>query len=282
MQDDLIGRADGLSDDNRRLRTELDAAQARIGGQEQAVELLAPGFVQGRLKGQRVVVISTPDAPARLLDGLLPLLAQSGAEFGGAVRLSPALLDPASSQRIDDLVAQVAVPGAPLPQGEPVEQAVTQLAQVLVRPPDDTAAPATRRVLAAYRSEELLEVTNDVGAPGTLAVVLAGGPTSTSTPGPSAAPGSPAAVLTLAAALDARGRGVVVAGTDQAAASGGVVQLLRADAAASDRVSTVDAADTPTGRLAVLLALQEQATGGAGAYGTAAGADAPLPVPAAP
>ena len=47
----------------------------------------------------------------------------------------------------------------------------------------------------------------------------------------------------------------------------------------TEAVSSVDGADRPPGRLAVVAALREQAAGGAGQYGTGPGNEGPLYVP---
>lgn len=280
--DDLNGRVGRLSGDKRLLEGQLRTSRGRVADEEQAVRTLAPSVVAGRLAGQRVVLVSTPDAPAGMRDDLVPLLTQAGAEIGASVRLRPALLDPASAPLLDDLVARVAVPGVELPQGSPVDRAVAQVAQVLVRPAGTAASTrgTARRVLAAYQGEDLVEVDGDPDSAGSVAVLLTGDP-------PPAALGAAAdasaaatdSVLGLARALDARSAGVVVAGTGLSAEERGTVRVLRDDNGVSERISSVDAADTPTGRLAVVLALQEQAAGRAGAYGSGPGADAPLPQP---
>lgn len=280
---DLNRRVADLTGDKRGLESDLRSAEQRTADQEQAVRLLAPVVASGRLDGQRVVLVSTPDAPARLREDLLPLLNEAGAELGASVRLQPALLAPASNQLLEDLVARVAVAGADLPEGEPVDRAVAQLAQVLVRRPG-VAAPSgdtIRRVLSAYQGEDLLTVQGSTDPPGTLAIVFTGPPPSTppTVETGEAAAAAARAVVGLARALDSRGSGAVVAGPIAAADDRGTLQVLRDDNAASDRVSSVDSADTPSGRLALVLALQEQVAGGSGAYGSGRGADAPVPQP---
>jgi hypothetical protein len=280
---DLNRRVAGLTSDKRGLEADLRSAQRRTSSEEAAVQAVTPVVAAGRLAGTRVVLVSTPDAPAGLRDDLVPLLKGAGAQVGAAVRLRPALLDPASGALLDDLVAREAVPGLDLPSGQPAARAVTQLAQVLVRAPGAPALPAqtARRVLAAYAGEDLVDVDGPVDQPGSLVVVLGGDPPSTPASGAAsdAATTRDKVLLALARALDARGSGTVVAGTSGAASPGGLVAVVRGDNGVADRVSTVDGSDTPTGRLAVVLALQQQARGAAGAYGSGSGAQAPLPSP---
>ena len=71
-------------------------------------------------------------------------------------------------------------------------------------------------------------------------------------------------MLALAAALDARGGGAVVAGPAGSADERGTVAALAADEALAAEVSSVDNADRGTGRVSLVLALAEQRRGGAG------------------
>ena len=276
--DDLEDRVRALSGDKAALEGRLAAAREQTQAQEQATASLSPVVTAGRLTGQRVVVLSTPDAPGRLREELLPVLRAAGARVTGSVRLRPALLDQANRQQLDDLVAQVAVPGADLPEGEPLDRAVAQLAQVLVSSAAAPDADVTGRVLGAYAGQGLVDVEGDV-APATLAVLLTGDTRADVAEQDGEA--RDRALLGLVRGLDLGSSGAVVAGLPGSAGEDGLLGALRADGAMTDRVSSVDAADTPTGRLAVVLALQEQRGGGSGAYGYGPGSDAALPAVAA-
>jgi hypothetical protein len=70
---------------------------------------------------------------------------------------------------------------------------------------------------------------------------------------------------------------VLLAGRDGSAGETGTVGAVRGDATRRSSVSTVDDTQTSTGRLAAVLGLVEQNGGGVGQYGTAAGAQAPIP-----
>lgn len=272
---DLISDKRGLEGDVRGLRD-------RLAAEERAAQLLGPAIVDGRLEGERVVLVSTPDAPAGLREALLPLLAQSGATLGAQVRLRPGLLAPDSAALLDGLVAQAAVPGQTVPDGVPVDRAMVQLSQVLVRQ-SGVAAPAAatiQRVLAAYEGEDLIDVEGAAETPGSIAVLLTSGPAAGAAA--EAAAEQSRALLVLARQLDARSRGMVVAGPLAATQDNGLLRALRDDAGLSDRLGSVDGADGPTGRNGVVLALEEQVAGGSGSYGTGPGAEAPVPEPASP
>ena len=71
-----------------------------------------------------------------------------------------------------------------------------------------------------------------------------------------------------------------MAGPGRSAAEGGPVAALRGDGSLAREVSSVDNADRGTGRVAVVLALSQEAAGRAGQYGAGGGASGPLPTPA--
>ena len=83
----------------------------------------------------------------------------------------------------------------------------------------------------------------------------------------------------LAAQLDLAGAGAVLAGADGSADATGAVGVARADPQVAGRLSTVDDVQSGSGRVAAVLALQEQLDGRAGSYGTGPGAaDGAAPV----
>jgi crotonobetainyl-CoA:carnitine CoA-transferase CaiB-like acyl-CoA transferase len=70
-----------------------------------------------------------------------------------------------------------------------------------------------------------------------------------------------------------------VAGPVSATGEGGLVDAVRGDQDLRRQVSTADSVELAAGRIAAVMALAEQARGGVGSYGVAAGADAPIPSP---
>jgi hypothetical protein len=83
----------------------------------------------------------------------------------------------------------------------------------------------------------------------------------------------------LALGLSERGAGVLCA--EPSDSLWGVVSAMRDDGQATDRVSTVDDAESIPGRIAVVLALDQAARGGVGHYGRGEGTTAlPEPTPA--
>ncbi|HVE74163.1 MAG TPA: copper transporter [Mycobacteriales bacterium] len=279
--DNLRGNIAGLTNEKRGLEDSVRDLQGRVDGSEEFARIVAPSLLAGVLPGQKIVLVQAPGASTSLVTDLAPLFTQAGATVVARVQLREALLDPGSSRLLDDLVTKVRTPGLTLPEGEPVDRAAVQLAAALVRRPGTTplTADAAAGVLAAYREADLVDVDAPAGAAAvstaTLAVIVTGSPEG----GPLDADGESRrrAVLSVARALEIRSRGVVVAGPVDAAKEGGVLQALRADGELGAQITSVDSADTDAGGIAVVLALREQANGGAGSYGSGPGADAAVP-----
>ncbi len=108
--------------------------------------------------------------------------------------------------------------------------------------------------------------------PASLVVVLTGGPA-----GGVDAADRASTTARLAAEMDRRGSGAVLAGAPGSAAPTGAVGVVRADGGLAGGLSTVDDVRTGAGRVATVLALREQAGGRAGAYGSSESATAPVP-----
>jgi len=269
--------------DKRVLESTVQDLRTQVSRQDDVSEAVAKRAVAGRLSGQRVLIVTAPGASTDGVDALRILITQAGGTPSGVVRLQPDLLDPSKGQVLDDLVATVAPAGVVLPEGTATDRAAAVLAAALMTTTGGTglSTDVTAKILGGFTSADFIDLQRDPGAgssAATLAVLLTGaggGPLD-----------EPAKVvqrseLVLARALDMRSEGLVVAGPLAAADEGGLVAAVRDDDGLSDIVSTVDTAETPTGRLVVLLALAEQADGRAGRYGQGPGARSGAPAPAA-
>ena len=272
-----------VTSDKRALEGEVERLREQLGASDEFALGVAPRLLRGSLTDRRVLLVTTPDTPADLAERLTPMLQAAGAQVGGTLQLLPALADPEQGQLVEDLVAQVVPAGVELPDANPVERATAELAAALVRPargpgvePEEAQA-----VVSGFTEADLVEftATGETLEPSTVALVLTG-PAPAELPAPRQA--EQQAVLTLAAALDARGDGAVVAGPAGSAGERGPLRLLRADSAVVREVSSVDNADRGTGQVAAVLALVEQLAGRTGQYGAGEGASAALPGPASP
>ena len=278
--DGLKGSVSHLTADKRALEGNVRELRGTVADDSAFADLVAPALVRGRLAGERVLVISTSDADNAVRDGLLTSLADAGATVAGRLRLRPDLTDPARSRTVDAVVTGAAPAGLALPESGPAARVAAELASSLVRGPrTGSGQPVTdaqaQEVLSAFAGADLLDLESDTfEATATLVLVVTGPVTaSPSTQQTARLPG----LLALVDALDARS-GVVVAGPVGSADTDGLLRSLRSGSR-GERLSTVDDADLGQGRVAAVLALREQATGGQGRYGTGRGAQATAPAP---
>lgn len=275
----LKGSIDTLTTEKRGLEGTIGGLRQQNDAGQQLADRVGEAAVAGQLSGRTVVLVVAPNASVDAARSLVPLLQAAGATVTGDVELRADLIDPDRSSVVDAVVQQVAPEGVDLTAGEGVQRAAAELAAALVRPSTSTSAPissqAAADVLEGFRSSNLIATDGDLTQQAQLAVLVAGEPLTSDDAAVPAARSR--AVLSFAQAFDAAGDGAVVAGPLDAATEGGVVKALRDDSALSQRVSSVDGADQPQGRLAVVLALREQADGGTGRYGAGRGAQAAVP-----
>ncbi len=278
---DLESRVSGLTADKRSLEGDLLVQEGRTAVDEAVLGQLAPELVTGRLAGQRVLLVSTPDAPSGAREQLVPLLQAAGATVTVTVQLRQVLTDPTRRDELSD----PAGPGS----GTPLQRIATGLASALVgRDGARSVAPdVAARTVTNLESAGLVDVgTTDGsvptdGPPADLVVLLVADGAQDPDPDRQAQEqGAADTVSTLSAALDQAGSGTVVAGASPGGR--GALEVVRGDDLLSASVSTVDGVDGPGGRLVTVLALQEQLCGKAGRYGSGGGTDGPVPEPCTP
>jgi Copper transport outer membrane protein, MctB len=245
------------------------ALKASAAAKDAYIAATSRALVTGQLHRTRVVLVIAPGTPARLAASVTAMLVQAGATVSGSVSLTVAWADPGQATVLDGITNQLAPPGTAVTTGSGAAQAAAALAAALVTRQasalGQTSDPATA-LLAGLVQAGFLTRTGSPDQAASLAVLLA----------PVTEPNA-AGLLPLMSALRAAGRGVVVAAPTGSAKPGGVVAVLRGDAATRALVSTVDSADLISGRVALVLALVQQRAGGHGQYGSGPGADAPVP-----
>lgn len=267
----------GLAAQTRALQSDSRALQEELATVDALVRDRAAALVGGTLSGQRVLLVLAPGADPQSAEQLGAVIGQAGGTVSGRLVLQPKLLDPASGQLVQDLVASVVPAGVKLTGESATARAGAELgAALLAKSGNGIARDAAQQVVSAFKEAGLADVTGaGTGLPtGTLAVVLTG-------PAPDRADAgsrrSTDNLLALATELRARANGVVVAGPAAAAADGGALATLRQDAARNGVLSSVDGVDRAAGQVAVALALKEQMQGGVGRYGGGPGASGPAP-----
>lgn len=246
----------------------LATVKARLAAEDSYVAATAGSLVSGQLRKTRVVLVIAPGTSAGLVAAVTAVLSQAGATVSGSVSLTAAWSDPGQATVLDGITSQLA-PANTAPSATPAGQAAAALAAALLTRSTSalgqSSDPATALVAGLVQGGFLTRSGSPDKA-ASLAVLL--------TPAKVA---DAAALLPLMTALDTAGRGAVVAGVQGSADPGGPVALLRASAADASAVSGVDSVDLLAGRVALVLALAQQRSGGHGQYGSGPGADAPVP-----
>ncbi|SDG71034.1 Copper transport outer membrane protein, MctB [Sinosporangium album] len=255
-----------LGQNNQELRGERDTLQRREEGNNSFVTASTGQLVRDELAGESVVVFEAPGATASMREAVQKVLVQAGAAVSGRVALTERFVDPKEVgfvERTADTAKPVGMTFAD--EATPHAKAGAVLASAVVTPDRAQAgksASDASQVLDTFEKGGLISVTGEPSKRATLAVVISGDPFE----GESAEAQNMAIVSTVGA-LDAGGQGTVVIGTADAAASGGMITALRDTSEVAQRVSSVDTADLPAGRVVVVYALREQLSGAAGQYG---------------
>jgi hypothetical protein len=273
------------------LRGENDGLRGRVQAlerqQRQAgtfVEGISPLVLENRLARQRVILVMAPGASSGIANGVKDALSAAGATVSATVKVNKDWLSPDQTAVIGDLANRLAEPGLSLPDGTAYERAGRVLATALLRHPpaatdvgSGSLSSSDASTLAGFKTAGLVSVSPSRPAPGTLAVLVVGGAPKEATDATKAAD---ATLTALARELDFAGGGAVVVGPPTSAEAGGIVAAARSDDDTRKAVSTVDDADTRTGRIRVVLALAAELRNASGQYGVGPGANAALPSPA--
>jgi outer membrane murein-binding lipoprotein Lpp len=276
----VSSQRDDLGAQVARLTAERDALAAQQRAAGEFASRVGPVTVRGLLTGQTVALVVAGADPADR-DAVAGLIGQAGGTVTGRVELTDAVGDPARADQLRELTSQLLPVGAQLPAASDTGSLVGGLlgGVLLAR---EGQLPVTRddadAVLTGLTSAGFVHPGEAPGA-ANLVLVLTGGART----GIDAAD-SAAVYARLAAQLDLTGAGAVLAGAEGSAEATGAVGVARADPQVVGRLSTVDDAQTGFGRVATVLALQEQLDNRAGSYGTGPGAvDGAAPVvPATP
>jgi hypothetical protein len=275
LKEPAIDTAESLANQlrvgNTELRAELKTIQSRDAANDAFITADTPKLVRDALAGERVVIVEVPGTVTSTREAIQQVITDSGATVSGRVILTEKYADPAQSALVDKTATDAKLADTTFAvEDTPYDKAAAVLAGAIVT--GDPAqvgktSPAAAGVLDAFQRGGLLTFTDQPARRADLALLI--GPSEPYT-GENAAQQA-AAVVSMVLSLDEAGRGTVLTGPVTSSAAGGVVAALREDATAVERVSTVDNADMPAGRVVVVYALREQLSGGAGQYGMGPG-----------
>ena len=258
---DLHRNVNDLRNEKHSLEQQVRGLEGRIDADTAFASAVEPQIVSGVLPHERVVVVSAPHAPSGVRNGVMKDLALAGATVTAQVQLSNSYVDAGHLALLGDLADRLTPVDMPPLSGSPDQRAAALLADVLV---GNTSNATFTSVLQGFNSAGVLTLSQPAAA-GTMAVVIGGSASQAPTP-----------VVSLVSAFATHAAGVVVAGQgDQK--DDPLVYAVRGHR--GNKVATVDDADTPVGRAAVVLALAHTRDGHGGDFGVGPGASAPLPTP---
>lgn len=279
----LRQRNDSLLQRNTSLSQQVSA--------DQAFAQAGAGLLLGRLlDGQRVVLVTAPDADSQAVSGITAAVRQAGGQVTGQVSLQSEFFDgtDAAESRLTQLAQSLApdvgvsLPSQPASGTASGQQQAAQVlaAAVLTRDGPAIGAAQSREVLGGFGDSGYLQIsTPSGGSPAslpqaTLAVVV---PPASPPPANQATTANDA-LIAVAQELQSAGRGTVLAGSVNGSGPGSAVD----QESGSGKVSTVDNADTPAGQIMTVQALWELLAGRSpSSYGMGPGV-APSPAPTSP
>lgn len=273
VADELSHRVTQLSRTNSQYRDQVNQLEAEAAQKEQFAIEAAPALLGGRLAGRRVLLVSMQQSSSYVSD-MITMLGFAGAKVTGQVEVEDAFTNPANNDTLLDLAATSVdtstISGLPT-NSDGVETSSALLAAVLMDHQPAIPADTMRAVLKAYEEMKYITVTGDVSGPAEAVVVLATPPYVDQN-----AAAENANTITMIDQLDKAGP--IVVGAAGNAGPGNVISAVTGDATLSKSVSTVDNINTPQGRIAATLALNEQVVyNRTGHYGLASSATSMMP-----
>jgi hypothetical protein len=274
--------------------TQIGNLQKQLDSDQAAFKAYAPRLLDGLLTGQRVVLVTAPDADSSTITGVTAALQQAGAVVTGQADLRSSFFDTSAGTQssLTTLAQQVAPPDVTLgvQTGQPAanaqiigqQEAAQVLAPALVtKIGADLPVQQTKKIVDGFAAQGFMQMTyknpSTQLSQATLAVVIIPG-----TP-PSGGPADPAnlALLAVAQQLETSSLGVVLAGSLSGSGTGSAIDEL-INGGTGIQLSSVDNADSEFGQIEVAQALSLWlTTHKPTAFGVLAGTvPSPAPTPA--
>jgi hypothetical protein len=262
------------------LRSQISALAAGNAFTDDFAAGTAADVLGGSLDGRVVTLLVLPGAEEAAITSLTDLVETAGGSVGGTVRAGEGLLDVGNKQLVDELGSQLleGVRDVTVPEeAGTYERLGAILARAVATDEDGGAAvdDAASSILSGLSTADLMSPAGDMKRRGSLVLVVGGAGADDR----EEREGASAVVTAMVDAMDEATDGVVVAGPIGAARGGGVVQALRREVVTAREVSTVDTLDRVAAQVVAVMALAEQARGGAGHYGSVDAADGVVPAP---
>jgi hypothetical protein len=264
--------------ESARRQARIDALLSGARFAEGYAATTAPALLRGALAGRSVAIVALPGANPAVVESLRTDITVAGGRVTGRIDLADTMARSSSRQLVEALTSQMVTQDhltVPADAGGyqrfgalPARAIGTGATGQPVQAAYDTTAVG---IISGLETADLLTVTRPVTARAGLVLVVAG--PEADTDAAAADNAVPVAIL------DAMGHALptVVVGSSGSAGDRGVLGALRANAPATDVVSTVDSVETSMGRVASILALGARARGTIGQYGAVHASDGVIP-----
>lgn len=275
----------GSSDPNAARSSDVAAAEEKAAVNEvqanqadSIIDHMVEDIVAGQLQDRPVLLMHTTDAEQSDIDDVAWLLRIAGATDAGRIQLEDQFFTQDNADQLKSIVANTLPAGAQLSETklDPGTHAGEALGAGLMLNPDngEPLASTSERglLLNALRDTGFISYEDGTILPGQVVVLITGDANGSGEDGYAAESQS-----LFARALDTQGSGTVVAGRVHTAADTGVIGRLRANPDALENVSTIDSVDRTWGKMATVLSVRDELANRAGAYGSAASAEAASP-----
>ncbi|MEU4365042.1 copper transporter [Promicromonospora sp. NPDC023987] len=278
----LTEQVDALRAERTDLRTELDATQTALDGDERFIEAAGTQLVTGSLEGTRVAVVQLGEVSQDVHDGVLNQIDTAGATVVSKSVLTEAWTDAAEESSRETLAGGLrANLGEAAPeQDDPSAVLGAALALALTGSDGGTDRSSQATDLEVQLERFGLVEPGDEQSQAAEAVVLLVGPAGQPQETADGAteepePGAEDVWLSVARAVQGVSGAAVLAGPTTE--PGDVVQAVRDDEEIAAEVSTVSGIDRLVGRINVPLAVAARLGGVVGQYGLEDDATAVLP-----
>jgi hypothetical protein len=278
----LTEQVDALRAERTDLRTELDATQTALDGDERYIEAVGTQLVTGSLDGTRVAVVQLGEVPQDVHDGVLNQLDTSGATVVAKTALTEAWTDPDQESSRETLAEGLrANLGGTAPEGDDPSATLGAALAVALTGNDGGADRSSQATDLEDQLERfgLVEPGDDQTEAAQALVLLvgsAGQPQQTADGATEEAdPGTEDVWVSVTrSAQEVSGAAVLAGPTTE---PGDIVQAVRDDEDIAAEVTTVSGIARLTGRINVPLAVAARLSGVVGQYGLEDDATAVLP-----
>jgi hypothetical protein len=230
------------------------------------------------LQGRAVTLLTLPTADEDEVTQLASLASRLGASIAARVTVDDQLVDVANRQLVEELGSRMQASAGDAVDVPATADGYERMGRLLGyaiatdRPGGARVDDVGEEIMATLTTANLVVTEGPIQRRGALVLVVAGEPEGTA----DQRRGAGSIVASLAEALDASGKGTVVAGPIASGARDGVVGAVRRSRAASD-VSTVDVTDRTAGIVLSMLALAGEDGGTTLHLGTASADDGAFP-----